>query len=210
MKITSISFNAFLAISLIIGLTGCGGKKNDEQITDTLQRQEAEMHEEQPDVTRTEAGKPQFTVDEIFQKQLATVFSSYIGLKDAFVSSDVEKVKKEGQKTLEALANVDMKLVSGAAHNDWMTFKNEMEDNLKAIFASTDIEEQRQNFSKLSGSFYKTVKAFGLGGTTAYYEFCPMAFDDKGAYWLSDESKIRNPYFGDKMLTCGSVEETLK
>jgi hypothetical protein len=210
MKIKSIALDAFLAISLIIGLTGCGGKNSEEKVTDTLQRQEAEMHEEQPDVTRTEAGKPQFTVDEIFQKQLATVFSAYIDLKDAFVSSEMEKVKKEGQKTIEALANVDMKLVSGPAHNDWMTFKDEMDANLKAISASSDIEKQRENFSKLSGSFYKTIKAFGLGGTTAYYEFCPMAFNDKGAYWLSDESKIRNPYFGDKMLTCGSVEETLK
>jgi Cu(I)/Ag(I) efflux system membrane fusion protein len=37
-----------------------------------------------------------------------------------------------------------------------------------------------------------------------------MAFNDKGAYWLSDKEAIRNPYFGDKMLTCGSVEETLR
>jgi hypothetical protein len=49
-----------------------------------------------------------------------------------------------------------------------------------------------------------------LGGTTAYYEFCPMAFNNSGAYWLSDNAVIRNPYFGDKMLTCGSVEEELR
>ena len=36
-----------------------------------------------------------------------------------------------------------------------------------------------------------------------------MAGNDKGAYWLSKESKIKNPYFGDEMLTCGSVKETI-
>jgi hypothetical protein len=37
-----------------------------------------------------------------------------------------------------------------------------------------------------------------------------MAFDNRGAHWLSDESTIKNPYFGDKMLTCGSVEEVVE
>jgi Cu(I)/Ag(I) efflux system membrane fusion protein len=36
-----------------------------------------------------------------------------------------------------------------------------------------------------------------------------MAFDFDGAEWLSDSDQIRNPYFGDKMLTCGSVEDTI-
>ena len=57
---------------------------------------------------------------------------------------------------------------------------------------------------------YKAIKAFGLSGETAYYDYCPMAFNNKGGYWLAKEDKIQNPYFGDKMLTCGSVEEKLQ
>jgi Cu(I)/Ag(I) efflux system membrane fusion protein len=38
--------------------------------------------------------------------------------------------------------------------------------------------------------------------------FCPMAFGNKGAYWLQTEKKIRNPYFGTKMLGCGEIKET--
>ena len=39
-----------------------------------------------------------------------------------------------------------------------------------------------------------------------YHDHCPMAQDNKGAMWLSETKEIRNPYFGDKMMTCGSVE----
>jgi Cu(I)/Ag(I) efflux system membrane fusion protein len=35
-----------------------------------------------------------------------------------------------------------------------------------------------------------------------------MAFDT-GAYWISDSKEIRNPYFGDAMLTCGEVKKEL-
>ena len=64
-------------------------------------------------------------------------------------------------------------------------------------------------FSTLSDNLYKSVKAFGIGGTDAFYEYCPMAFNNEGGYWLSDNEKIVNPYFGDKMLNCGEVKEKL-
>jgi Cu(I)/Ag(I) efflux system membrane fusion protein len=40
--------------------------------------------------------------------------------------------------------------------------------------------------------------------------FCPMARDGKGGKWLQRGTEIRNPYYGSEMLTCGSVENTLK
>jgi Cu(I)/Ag(I) efflux system membrane fusion protein len=103
-----------------------------------------------------------------------------------------------------------MKLLTGAAHNDWMNYLSPLESSLKEIEASSDIEAQRKSFSTVSDNLYKSVKSFGLGGVTAFYEYCPMAFNNEGAYWLSDKDQIRNPYFGDKMLTCGQVKEKLK
>ncbi len=36
---------------------------------------------------------------------------------------------------------------------------------------------------------------------------CPMAFDFSGADWLQAEDEVRNPYFGEEMLTCGTVKQ---
>jgi Cu(I)/Ag(I) efflux system membrane fusion protein len=59
-------------------------------------------------------------------------------------------------------------------------------------------------------TLFKKVKAFGLDGKTVYYQFCPMANNDQGAYWLSTEESIRNPYYGDMMLECGEVREVIE
>jgi Cu(I)/Ag(I) efflux system membrane fusion protein len=37
-----------------------------------------------------------------------------------------------------------------------------------------------------------------------------MADNSKGAYWLSNEKKVRNPYYGASMLSCGQVKATIK
>jgi len=137
------------------------------------------------------------------------VFTSYVSLKDAFVATDVAQVKSAATTVQESISKVDMMLLTGVAHNDWMTYLGGLEVALKEIQSTDDIEAQRTSFSKLSDNMYKSIKAYGLGGATAYYEFCPMAFDNQGGYWLSDVSEIRNPYFGDKMMKCGSVQEKL-
>jgi hypothetical protein len=46
--------------------------------------------------------------------------------------------------------------------------------------------------------------------TPVYRQFCLMAFSNKGAHWLSTDTIIRNPYFGDDMLDCGNVDEVIK
>ena len=153
--------------------------------------------------------EPQFKVNETFQQQLADVFTSYLTLKDAFVSSDSINIPSKSNGISKSLNKVELKLLSGEALNKGKTYLPSLERSVKEIQSSTNIEKQRKAFSTLSDSLYITIKAFGLGGKQAFYKFCPMAFNEQGAYWLSDQEKIRNPYFGDKMLTCGEVKEKL-
>lgn len=210
MKTKSIFFTLLFAATTFT-LLNCGGKKEsaDAHDHDGHEHQDSTQHAEST-TAYAEAAEPAFAVDAAFQQQLAGVFTSYVALKDALVSSDAAKVKAEAGTTLATVGKVDMKLLSGVAHNDWMNYQNGLNTSLQSITATDDIEKQREAFGALSDNLYKSIKAYGLGGTNAYYEFCPMAFNNQGGYWLSNEDKIRNPYFGDKMLTCGEVKEKLK
>lgn len=210
MKIKSMFYSLLFSATAFAWLTNCSGSKKEEHAV----HEEHAAHDSAGHASGSTAGEetsdPQFQVDNAFQNQLAGVFTSYLALKDAFVASDAGKVKAEAKTADEALAKVDMKLLSGAAHNDWMSYLSPIQTALKEIQAASEIEAQRKAFSNLSDNLYKSVKAFGLGGKEAFYAYCPMAFNNEGAYWLSDQEQIRNPYFGDKMLTCGSVKEKLK
>ncbi len=144
-----------------------------------------------------------------FKKQLTGVYNAYIDMKDAFVSTDADAVRKEAGTVIEALEKVDMALLEGEAHMEWMDHLRLLNESLGSIVNSNDIESQRKAFLELNNTFYKSVKTFGLDRDTVYYQYCPMADNDKGGYWLSNEEEIRNPYFGDKMLKCGEVRERI-
>jgi Cu(I)/Ag(I) efflux system membrane fusion protein len=144
-----------------------------------------------------------------FIMQLNTVYDKYVVLKNAFILSDVSKVIQDAVELQNALSEVNMKLLSGDAHIQWMKTSVILDKDARLIASSENLEEQRLSFSSLTDNFYKTIQSFGLKGRTVYYQFCPMAKNGKGAYWLSETKDILNPYYGESMLTCGETIETL-
>lgn len=147
--------------------------------------------------------------DPAFKAQLSKVFNSYIKMKNAFVESNAANVSKEASGVENALQDVKMELLKGDAHMAWMDQLKTLNGELKSIIGSSDIAAQRLAFAKFNDAFYKSLKSFGLDNDTAYYQYCPMANGEKGAYWLSETKEIRNPYFGEDMLGCGETRETL-
>ena len=159
-----------------------------------------------------ETGKKEVSVktDPAFKAQLTQVFKSYLIMKDAFVASNATLVSESANIMSSTLKTVDMGLLQGDAHMSWMEHLETLEKTISSIGNFLDIEKQRIEFAAFNLTFYKSLKTFGLSNMTAYYQFCPMALDNKGAYWFSDSEEIRNPYFGDVMLECGEVIETIK
>jgi len=162
-----------------------------------------------PSMMNREGGEVAVTV-EAFKKQLQELFQTYISMKDAFVESDPHKVAAFGQDLHAALEAVDVDLLNPDAHVDWMHLAGRMNQSLETISERHDIEIQRNEFAGFNQALYEAVKAFGLQEGTIYYQFCPMALDNNGAYWLSTSEEIRNPYFGDAMLRCGETRETFE
>lgn len=75
---------------------------------------------------------------------------------------------------------------------------------------ATDIEEQRVHFKTASDVLIALIKEQGNFAEPLGLYYCPMAFDDTGAYWLqSMGSKLLNPYFGSSMLRCGNIVREL-
>lgn len=149
------------------------------------------------------------SIDKSAKKALHPIYINYLKLKDALVGSNFEKAKSEAKMIKESLEAVDMTLFKGDAHNEWMKLLSQFNSSLEHVDHWTNIENVRSSFMPLSNSLIELTKAFSPFGQTLYVEYCPMADNNNGAYWLSQEEEIKNPYFGDAMLTCGNVEEEL-
>jgi len=149
------------------------------------------------------------TTPQLFKEQLTELADTYLLLKDALVESDQQKAVKDANDILIKAEKVDMSLVKDKAHIFWMEQLKAIQSHGKKIGESEYIEEQRKQFDFLSQALIKSLKVFGVEGDTFYVQHCPMANDNTGADWLSKHENILNPYFGEKMLTCGTVQDTI-
>ena len=144
-----------------------------------------------------------------FKHQLFDLATDYLMLKNALVASDPLSTRKAAEPFLKTLSNVDKNLIDGVAQQFWMDQLKGLQVHSEKIAATKDLEEQREQFDFLSKVLIQAIKTFGIDNDTLYVQYCPMAFDNIGASWLSDLKEIRNPYFGDQMLTCGLVKATI-
>ena len=73
----------------------------------------------------------------------------------------------------------------------------------KALEQAADLEAAREAFGPLSDAVIAAAKAEGWAGLDdVKVAFCPMV----NRSWLQKGEKIRNPFYGSAMLTCGEIK----
>ncbi len=173
------------------------GHGHSENIEIKTQNTNAELHQ------RVE-------VSTKFKQQLGQVFDSYIDIKEALVADDASTVVMNSNVLMNRLSELDQKLLPGKPDIEHMNqVKKGMQLSADAMVRTTNIEEQRKYFKVLSTHLTNAVQMYGVG-QKIYNQYCPMADDDMGAYWLSDNKNVLNPYFGSAMLSCGSVKQVIE
>jgi hypothetical protein len=138
-----------------------------------------------------------------FGQDTTPVFSAYYGLKDALVATNPVRAKTEAAAFVQAVKALKSDKLSDSVKKSLRTASTQA----VAISQATDIEKQRRQFEGMTPAMIGLAKA--TKSAKAYVQYCPMAMDGKGASWLSNKREVRNPYYGNKMLTCGSVKEEI-
>lgn len=155
-----------------------------------------QQKEKDPVTTKKETVVVKENVVSLQNDQLNAIYQQYILLSNALINSDMAAAKE---------ASLAVEVGAKAINNGGV-----MANLAAKITNSTDIEKQRVLFSGLSNEMISKLKAAGLKNGEVYVEYCPMALNDKGAFWLSNRKEIRNPYYGESMMDCGEIKETLK
>ncbi len=156
-------------------------------------------------MTTESALEQKVSLSEDFQAGLESLLPSYYNLKDALVSSKPGLAMEKAQIMEQKIGEINTSQLQPVASKKM----DKIKDMANLIAKNDDLEYQRNHFATLSDAM--TTLVFGLTSIDQkiYVQRCPMADEHSGALWLSSEKEIRNPYFGDSMLDCGSTIQEL-
>ncbi len=138
------------------------------------------------------------------------ILTGYLQVKNALANDNGNDAADGGKVISEAMAKLDKSLLSAVQTKAYNAVADDLKENAEHINENSGkIDHQREHFEMLSQDMYDLVKSFDKT-QTLYKDFCPMANDKKGAFWISETKEIKNPYLGKKMPTCGEVKEEIK
>lgn len=152
------------------------------------------------------------TLSDAGTQKLMSMLADYYGLKNAMFAVNAGQVDSftnrlsNSAKEMKALAEKDSAAKAIVPHLD--TMNTELQQ--LAAVKDPSCKQQQLPFSKVSDQLFAVLKNADVKNANIYLQHCPMALNEQGAHWLSNEAEIKNPYFPKTMNDCGDLEDSLK
>jgi len=137
------------------------------------------------------------------------IIAAYLKLQDA-LANDNAKAAAQAGKTLHGEFNkIDANAIDAKKRDDYRDIAADAKEHAEHIsHNAADIAHQREHLAILSKDISDLIAAFG-SESKLYQAHCPMYNGGKGAIWVSATKELRNPYYGEEMLSCGSIKKEL-
>lgn len=168
------------ALTLIIAFTACN---QTEQKTETTAQTDSVSVSQPVEI-------------ELKDTNVDMAYDQYLQLKDVLVLSDSVQSRTSAKLLVGTLAKITGSESTAKLAND--------------IANESSLSKQRVIFTSLSNELIDLFKKSEITSGSMFVQFCPMANEGEGGYWLASETEIKNPYYGDEMLNCGEVKETIE
>lgn len=198
-----------LALAIIaLTATSCKDKKKEQE---NQEGHHAEQMEDSGHMEGTMEDHSQMDHDNMNHGEMAMmssdIIADYLSLKNALVSDDKDGAAKAGEKFESSLKDFDASKFTEEQQGELKDIIEDATEHAEHI-AKSDIGHQREHFDVLSKDIIDLLNITG-SDRTLYQAYCPMYNNNKGAQWLSAAKEIKNPYYGSKMMTCGSVQKQI-
>ncbi|MBO9563046.1 MAG: DUF3347 domain-containing protein [Niastella sp.] len=167
------------------------------------------------DETPREKQKPVAIADNTsaFNQSYDQLLNAYYAVKDALVASDTAKATAAAQQLIGASDGLKVNEIQGDStgmiKETAKSYTANISTTAKALADGKTLDDKRKQFEMIADGLWQLTRTVKYDGQKVYWQYCPMAFNDKGAYWMSDTAVVLNPYFGDQMLHCGTTEDSL-
>jgi hypothetical protein len=139
------------------------------------------------------------------QPGTASLLNSYYEVKNALINADAEAAAAKAGQLIKASNSYDLKTLPEAKVNAFIAIQKSLTGDAEHIKTTKELNKQREYFAALSQHVYAMAQLVKLSGHPVYQQYCAM----KKMYWLSSEASIKNPYYGNAMLSCGRITETI-
>lgn len=148
---------------------------------------------------------------EAFNQSFKKALYAYYDLKDQFIAENEPAIQLSANQFLKEIDSLPIKEMKGdtAVITTAQSYIDGIAAEIKGLLGEKEIESKRRSLQMISEQLYDLIRVVQYDQEKIYHEYCPMAFNNDGATWLSNSIIIRNPYLPKTMLNCGEVRDSI-
>src|SRR5687767_9025926 len=128
---------------------------------------------------------------DVFKQSFTQLLNAYNTLKDALVASDTAKATAAALELRTAADSLKVNEIkgdsTGVIKETAASFSSTISGSAQALAAEKDLKNKRKEFEMIADAIWSLTRTVRFSGQKLYWQYCPMAFDNKGAYWISYE-----------------------
>ncbi len=137
--------------------------------------------------------------------QTSPIITNYLKLTTALSSDNNKKAAIAAEDLIEAFDTFDNDALDLLEQKEIINILKSATEQARQIKKNVkNIEEQRKYLAALSKDMVDLLQVTGTD-RILYLKNCSGYNTSKSGLWLSDTKETRNPYYGSKMLKCGTV-----
>jgi Cu(I)/Ag(I) efflux system membrane fusion protein len=145
------------------------------------------------------AGSAVSVGSEKFDEKMQPILVEYLKIADTLASDKTDGVADSAKKIENLAVALSPSLVTGEHASHYKSIPGKISDGARRTAQGKDISSVRAAFVDLSKPMVMWASMSKPPEINVIY--CSM---NPGS-WLQKGKKIRNPYYGSKMLTCGEI-----
>jgi len=142
---------------------------------------------------------PVFAGSEKFDEKMQPILTEYLKIVDILASDKTDGIADAAKKIEDLAGSISSSLVTGEHASHYKRIPGGISDGAKKMALAKDIASLRAALVDLSKPMVMWTSMSKPSGINVIY--CSM---NPGS-WLQKGKKIRNPYYGSKMLSCGEI-----
>tara|TARA_B100000674_G_scaffold498090_1_gene534572 strand:+ start:1935 stop:3677 length:1743 start_codon:yes stop_codon:yes gene_type:complete len=146
-----------------------------------------------------------YKADHQFIEFSKSLFDLYLELHLSLSEDSFDESKEILMELKSIIVQQDINKLSMPAQKVLGLFKLSLLKDLTALEDTIIFKDIRIVFDELSSWIITLMENnWVLRQENVIKFYCSMAFDSKGAFWVQEDEEILNPYFGSKMINCGT------
>lgn len=138
-------------------------------------------------------------LSDIERNALSGFLSNYVAMVGALVENDPKTSMKKARDAAKMVESFPFEQEYAKEE------RTHIHGALLTLSKTPDLLQQRKNLNLLSIAVYDLLKKSGYHDQNLFLQYCPMARNNVGGFWISRSEEIQNPYFGAEMLSCGET-----